>query len=90
MTAQRGDCLCGRDEAPQDGDQARIGDVISSGIEPGERYARIVGFRKNTDRFRVIIRVFQPGDGRFPTGHYRTTGLPSPWRHPHPTTEVPR
>ena len=78
-------CLCGREQPPKAGDSVRLGDVVSLGIEPGERYARVVGFLKKTDRFRVVIRVFRPGDGRFPTGEYRTTGMPFEWWHKHPT-----
>ncbi len=67
---------------PDVGDPVRIGGIVALGMEPGERWARIVGMLKQPPdpRFwntaggmtgaRVIVRVFEPGDTDWPTGTY--------------------
>lgn len=59
------------------GDEVRLGTCIGKGQEPGERWGRLVGIRKGDVRemSRYIIREYEPGDGAFPTGGYRTTWL---------------
>jgi hypothetical protein len=59
---------------PKVGQNAEIGDTVAIGCEPGERYARIVGFLKQYEGIGpFLIRTFQHGDGWYPTGEYRRT-----------------
>jgi hypothetical protein len=68
---------------PKVGDIAEIGDTVALGIEPGERYARIVGVLHNgwygldskgpSTIGPFVIRKFRSGDNWFPTGSYATT-----------------
>lgn len=90
------ECLCGREIPKQTGQSIEVGDIVGSGIEPGMRYGRVVGFVKphvKLDRLgaaRVIVREFRKGDGRWPTGGYFRAWLIVPWAHEHPTTELTR
>lgn len=85
-------CLCGRDVAKRPGHPVEIGDIVGSGIEPGMRYGRVVGFIKKPQRgisgAKTVIREFRPGDGRWPTGDYIRAWLFIPWYHDHPQTEL--
>ncbi len=83
-------CLCGRDNPPRAGEPISLGAVLGNGQEPFIRWARIVGIRHGDVRRmeRVIVREFREGDGRWPTGEYRTTWLLVPWDHDHPTERL--
>src|SRR5947208_203802 len=69
-------CLCGREDPPRVGDPVEIGDVLGFMIEPPMRYGRVVGFIRedvpleSISAARVIVRMFRPGDGRWPSGGY--------------------
>lgn len=59
------------------GDEVRLGTCIGNGQEPGERWGRLVGIFKDgrPPIQRYVVREYEPGDGAFPTGGYRTTWL---------------
>jgi hypothetical protein len=78
-------CICGRDVAPESGDQVELGVTLGAGCEPAERWGRLVGIRHHkTGMQKYVIREFVPGDKAFPTGKYVTTWLIVPWAHKHP------
>lgn len=60
------------------GDPVRLGDLLGHPMEPWTRWARVVGIRKDKCMalHRVIVRVFDNDEEPWPTGEYRTTGLP--------------
>jgi hypothetical protein len=63
------------------GDTPALGDILGHPQEPYERWARIVGFRKDDCKpiHQVIIRLFANPNERWPSGEYRTTGFLIPW-----------
>lgn len=57
------------------GSRAELGDIVASGIEPGEAVGRIVAFYIPADRYRegdhsVVRVVVQHFDGELRTGHF--------------------
>jgi hypothetical protein len=65
----------------QPGDSIALGDILGHPLEPDERWARVIGIRKDDCRpiESVIIRLFVDRHERFPSGGYRTTWLAVPW-----------
>jgi hypothetical protein len=63
------------------GDPVELGDILGNPQEPYERWARVVGLRKDDCRSieYVIIRLFSNPAERWPTGAYRTTWMTVPW-----------
>lgn len=57
------------------GQLVELGVCLAYAIEPGERWGRLVGIRKDECPAiaRYIVREYVPGDGAFPTGGYSTT-----------------
>jgi hypothetical protein len=53
----------------------RLGATLGFTIEPGQRWGRLVGIRKDDvpEIERYIVREFRDGDRDWPTGGYRTT-----------------
>jgi len=80
-------CICGKDVYQRPGMLVELGTVLGFGMEPGMRYARLVGIRHNEKGLRrFVVHEYNPEDGYFPTsGRYRTTWLIVPWQHDHPT-----
>lgn len=75
-----------RYRCPQVGDYPQLGDVLASGIEPGEPACRIVAFVRYDECGKpvrgmqaTLVRCYQPGDTYFPTGAYRYGALGIAW-----------
>src|SRR5664279_3624887 len=56
---------------PQVGDEAKIGDVVALGIEPGDPYGCIVEFLNDGGLGNVAVQRYQAGDSVEPTGEIR-------------------
>lgn len=58
------------------GQPVELGVCIGHGMEPGDRWGRLVAIRwQETGKAKFVLRLYQPGDGAFPTGKYVTTWL---------------
>ena len=68
-------CLAPKHARP--GDPIQLGVCIGNAMEPGDRCGRLVAIRHHAERQieRFIIRCYQPGDGAWPTGEYRSTSI---------------
>lgn len=56
------------------GDRIELGDTLGHPMEPYRRWARLVAYRKHARPIeQFVIRLYRDGDGRWPTGEYRTT-----------------
>jgi hypothetical protein len=64
------------------GSTIELGDTLGHPNEPDVRYARLVGIRKDECRPLewYVFHCYRDGDGRWPTGEYRTSWLIQPWR----------
>lgn len=63
-----------------------LGDELGHPMEPGDRYGRVVGIRKDDCKpiEQIIIRKYEPGDRLgIPTGEYRTSWLIVAYEGPH-------
>lgn len=62
------------------GEPARFGDLVGVAIEPGQLMARVVGhIHGEKGPWSVLLRKFEPGDERWPSGAYYRSAFLVPW-----------